>query len=194
MGATRPQPTRIRRTPGTRLAVLALLLCALPLSGCGKKRHLVDPIPPRYPVLSSPANVLVALAKAYASLDSAEYKSLFDDGYQGSSINQKDPSPQLVTFTKADEARHIAALAKSTTVTSIQLQLRNLVRSTDAGDPPGWALMQNPIFSLTIFDGPNSYDVAASTETIEFRFIPTLDSTSPTDTTWKIIRWTEVAQ
>jgi len=47
---------------------------------------------------------------------------------------------------------------------------------------------------VAIYDGPNLYYVPLYTETIEFRFIPkTPDSTSPTDTTWKIIRWLEVA-
>ncbi len=196
MGATRPQPAHDPRTPDTRLAVLALLLCAFPLGGCGKKHHIIgpDPQPPIYQQPSVPEVVLQNLALAYARRDSTEYKSLFDSLYTGTSINMKDPSPQFLTFTKADEAVHIAFLAKSTTIASIDLQLRNLVRSTDAGDPPGWALIQNPIFSLTIYDGSNSYDVGVNTETIEFRFIPTLDSSSPTDTTWKIIRWTEVAQ
>jgi hypothetical protein len=27
---------------------------------------------------------------------------------------------------------------------------------------------------------------------LEFKLAPTLDSSSPTDTTWKVIRWTEV--
>ena len=49
---------------------------------------------------------------------------------------------------------------------------------------------------LEIDDGSiaTSYFIASDRETMEFKFIPTSpDSTSPTDTTWKIVRWSEVA-
>jgi hypothetical protein len=199
MGSIRPRPALSPRKDvrAFRLVVIAVLLCALALVGCGEKHHFLAPVlrPPIYQQPSVPEVVLQNLALAYAHRDSTEYKSLFDGNYQGSSIDMRNPSPQVLTFTKADEAQHIAGLAKSTTITSVNLQLRPvLVRLTDAGDPPGWALIQNPIFSLSIYDAPNSYDIRPSAETMEFRFIPTLDSSSPTDTTWKIIRWTEIAQ
>ncbi len=181
---------------GVRAAV-AITLLLLAFAGCGKKHRVLRPVSgPRYPVLSSPANVLAALAIAYSSRDSVEYKLLFHDNYQGSSLDQGNPLPQLLTYTKADEARHIAALAKSTTVSSVDLQLvPMLYRFTDMGDLPGWATISNPVFRLSIFDGPETYEIIPSEELMEFKFIPrTPDSTSPTDTTWKIIRWTEVRQ
>lgn len=197
MGAIRPRPARSTRKHARafRLAILAVTLCVFLLAGCGKKRHLFDPIPPRYLVLSSPANVLLALAKAYTSRDSAEYKLLFHDSYQGTSLDQRDPSPYPLTFTKADEAQHIAALARDPSLMGVDLQLvASLVRFTDAGDPTGWATIQNPIARLSILGFPDSYTITPAEETIEFRFIPkTPDSASPTDTTWKIIRWTEIA-
>jgi hypothetical protein len=46
--------------------------------------------------------------------------------------------------------------------------------------------------TLEINDNPTTYSLL-SAETFEFKFIPfTPDSTSPTDTTWKIVRWTEL--
>ncbi len=165
------------------------------MAGCGKDRT-TNPViqPPPYPVLSSPANVLTALQKAYVARDTTEYILLFDGNYQGSSIDQTDPSPQPTLFTKADEAHHIASLVKSTTVTDVELDLKpELLRFSDGGDPPGWATIQNPVLRLQINDGPSSYIISVATESMEFKFIPTTpDSTSPTDTTWKIIRWTEV--
>ena len=69
-----------------------------------------------------------------------------------------------------------------------------LRRYTDLADPPGWASLQNPIRSVQIEDGATTYDVYLSYETLTYKFVPTTpDSTSPTDTTWKIAAWSEVA-
>jgi len=172
---------------------LAIAVCVAVVAGCGKKDKIVGPpATPRYPALTSPELVLVALKTAYTGKDSTEYKLLFDQNYLGTSVDQSTQTP-IDTLTFADEARHIAALARSTTAI-VELQLTPaMVRGADPGDPPGWALIQNPIFDVTIYDGPNAYYVALWHETMEFRFIPTPDSTSPTDTTWKIIRWPEIA-
>lgn len=182
----------------SQLAVLCASL-ALFFSGCifsPKRGGGGGPPPPSAylpPIL--PEYVMENLAGAYAKRDSAKYKSLFDSLYTGTSLDQTDPSPQLLIYTKADEAQHIAGLAKSTKITSVDLQLvPRLVRSTDAGDPPGWAVIQNPIASLVITEPPDGgYSIVPTDETLEFHFIPkTPDSSSPTDTTWKIVRWVEV--
>ena len=172
---------------------LAIAVCVAVVAGCGKKDKIVGPpATPRYPALTSPELVLVALKTAYTGKDSIEYKLLFDHDYVGASVDLRFGAP-ADTLAFADEARHIEALARSITAI-VDLQLTpTMTRSRDPGDPPGWALIQNPIYSLTLYDGPNVYGVGVGSETIEFRFIPTLDSTSPTDTTWKIIRWSEIA-
>ena len=171
---------------------LAIALCQA-VAGCGKKDTVVGPpATPTYPALTSPERVLEALKIAYTRKDSTEYKLLFDQSYLGTSVDLLRGAP-TDTFMFADEVQHIAALARSTTAV-VELQMKPAtIRSADSGDPPGWALIQNPIQSLGIYDGSNSFVVAPTQETIEFRFIPTPDSTSPTDTTWKIIRWLEVA-
>jgi hypothetical protein len=154
--------------------------------------------PPVYGLPASPEIVMQNLAKAYQAKDSVAYKNCFDPrpgAYLGTSLDQTDPSAPLDTVTYLGEAAHIAALAKSTTISTILLDLSpNYVRSRDEGDPAGWALIQNPVFRLEINDGITTYVIQPSSETLEFRFIPTLDSRSPTDTTWQIIRWTEVRQ
>jgi hypothetical protein len=171
---------------------LTIALCVAVVAGCGKKDTVVGPpATPTYPGLTSPEQVLVALKIAYERKDSTEYKLLFDRDYVGTSVDQSTQTP-IDTLTFADEARHIAALARSTTA-MVTLQLKPLIRSVDLGDPPGWALIQNPIFDVAVTDGQNLYYAWLNFETIEFRFIPTPDSTSPTDTTWKIFRWLEVA-
>src|SRR5258705_3562762 len=173
---------------------LAIAVCVAVVAGCGKKDKIVGPpATPRYPALTSPELVLVALRTAYTGKDSTEYKLLFDQDYLGTSVDLRTQSP-IDSLTFADEARHISALAQRSGIAVVELQLTpTLVRSVDPGDPPGWALIQNPIQSLAIYDGPYSIFVEVGNETMEFRFIPTPDSTSPTDTTWKIIRWSEIA-
>ncbi|MBI4365078.1 MAG: hypothetical protein HY568_06590 [Candidatus Latescibacteria bacterium] len=194
MGDTQPRPAL--RVPNARIAVLAILICAFALTGCGKKHRILAPViqPPAYEIPFAPEVVLSNLAKAYRTKDSTEYRSLFDDNYQGTSIDMRDPSPQLLMFTKAEESQHIAALARRPAVL-VNLQLRPvLVRTADSGDPAGWAVIQNPIFALEISDGLDLLVVGLDEELIEFHFIPTLDSSSPTDTTWKIAKWVEVRQ
>jgi hypothetical protein len=185
-------PDRPRTLQSPLRLVLAIALCVAVVAGCGKKDTVVGPpATPKYPGLTSPGQVLVALEMAYVAKDSVEYDLLFDQSYVGTSVNQPTQTP-IDSLTFADEARHIAALARSTA--SVELQLTpTMVRSADPGDPPGWALIQNPIHSLAIVDGANFFAVLPSSETMEFRFIPTPDSASPTDTTWKIIRWSEIA-
>jgi hypothetical protein len=171
---------------------LAIALCVAVVAGCGKKDTIVGPpVTPKYGIPSSPLIVMTNLKTAYTAKDSVAYKACFDLNYIGESQDLTTQNP-IDTLTFANEARHIAALARSTA--SVDLQLTpTIVRSAEPGDPPGWALIQNPIHTLRLDDGPNSYVVEPSNETMEFRFIPTPDSASPTDTTWKIIRWSEIA-
>ncbi|HYQ89800.1 MAG TPA: hypothetical protein VEU09_09270 [Candidatus Binatia bacterium] len=66
-------------------------------------------------------------------------------------------------------------------------------RFTDPSDPPGWATIQNPIASLEVSDSTGSHTVDIANDLMEFKFIPkTPDSSSASDTTWKIVRRTEV--
>ena len=173
-----------------------VVIAALALSGCGEDHGFkpIVPNPPRiYPYLYNPYLVIDALRTAYERRDTVEIKLLYDDAYQGSSIDQTDPVPAAIPFTKADEVAHVANLALNPAVHVSILPVPSLTRTSDPGDPPGWAIIQNPIVSLEVSDlaQDNRLDVANTTET--FKFIPhTPDATSPTDTTWKIIGWTEV--
>jgi hypothetical protein len=191
-------PARPHRAPVLlhRLATLGASILLAGMAGCGgKKTTGPGPQPqPKYLPSSTPANVLINMRIAYSTRDSSGYDSLFDAAYTGTSDDHSGPSPVVYTFTKADEARHISALAQATTITDIYLVLMPvLIRYTDAGDPPGWAVIQDPVYILSITDGINTYLIARDRETIEFRFKPTTPSPgSPTDTTWHIVRWTEV--
>lgn len=181
----------------TRSCIPAVvLIAALALSGCGEDHGFKPQPQPQqriYPYLFNPYLVIDALRTAYERRDTVEIKVLYDDGYQGTSIDQTDPVPAAIPFTKSDEVAHVANLAHNPAVHVSILTVPSLTRTSDPGDPPGWTIIENPIASLEVSDlvQDNQLDVAHTTET--FKFIPhSPDATSPTDTTWKIIRWSEV--
>jgi hypothetical protein len=182
---------------GSALFCFAILLTN---SGCifdpHKDPKIGPPPPPVYPALSDPYNVMAAYKTAYEHRDSVEIKALYDDGYIGQLTDNANPSNNA-TFNKSNEVQSVAAMARSHTIVSVQLTLPPaLTRYTDLADPPGWATINLPPTSVTlqIDDTPDSYQINPANETFVFKFVPTTPvSTSPTDTTWKIIRWTETA-
>jgi len=167
-----------------------LLLGAL--TGCGDDNPAKPPnLQPIYVPSSTPQNTLQNLVQAYTHRDSTGYDSLFDASYAGTSYEPVTMNP--LTFTKADEARHINSLAQTATISGISLNFPPVLnRDTDAADPPGWATISIPYFTLEIIDAVNSRIVIPG-ETMEYKFAPTAPSVgSPTDTTWHIVRWTEL--
>jgi len=181
-------------SPSVALRLTSMVALALAvLAGCGKDKTTGPVVtPPKYPVLSSPKNVLTALRTAYVTRDSLEIPFLYDDAYVGTTIDPYSPSPyDSIGFTKADEVAHVAALARKNVLVDMTLNAANGFR--DGTDPPGWMTIQNPISNLDIADNPTEYIVGLGGEAMDFKFVPhTPDPSSPTDTTWKIIQWTEV--
>jgi hypothetical protein len=190
-------PTRIRKALAHGQLALVCLLLAAGISGCifnpKRDKPCTNCNQPIYHALTSPERVLEDLKLSYEARDSVEFKLLYDINYIGTSVDQV--TQEQLTFDRDKEYAHIAALAKASTITTVIFQYSpSVVRYTDASDPPGWATIQMPPSSvvLEINDNPNSYFIVSSNEQFEFKFIPTTpDSTSPTDTTWKIVRWTE---
>jgi hypothetical protein len=174
-------------------AVIAEFLVA----GCGND-HVTrpNPGPPggNYPKLINPYSVLDALVLAYVARDTTEIKLIYHDLYDGSSVDQTDPVPLLVSFTKAQEVAHVSALRRSTSPGSISItQIPNRIRFSDGADPVGWATIRDPFSSIEVSDTTATHVVDLPHISMEFKFIPTTPApSSPTDTTWKIIRWTEV--
>ena len=148
-----------------------------------------------YLALTTPENTLVTMIRAYAKRDTTELALVYDDAYQGTSRDAGDWSPVTLSFSKRDEIEHVAMLARTPSVTSVSVALNPVLRRySDGADPAGWATLENPIRAVEIRDGPTLYNVYFSYETVTYTFVPTTpDATSPTDTTWKIIRWSEVA-
>ena len=185
-------------TQTSRIALICLLACCSAMgAGCGtKKSTITGPEPgPGYPALTSPVNALAAMISAYANRDTVELGLVYDDAYEGTSLDRDDWSPATLNFTKADEVRHVAALARTPSITRVSVNFNPVVRRyTDSADPAGWASIQNPIRSVEIDDAGTTYSVYLSYETLTYKFIPTTpDNSSPTDTTWKIVGWEEVA-
>jgi hypothetical protein len=179
--------------PASFFAVLACLLFGA-MAGCSD--NPVKPLPsgPKYLASSTPQNTLENLRRAYTTRDTTGYDSLFDAAYAGTSIDERDPSPTLKMFTKADESLHIRALARSR-VSKIVLQFPpSMTRTTDGADPPGWATIPLSFVFLEVSDDASGTDwITDPFATMEFKFQPTSPSPgSPTDTTWHIVRWSEV--
>ncbi len=174
-------------------SILAVILLAT-LSGCGDDNPVKVIPQPQYLPSSTPQNTLENLRRAYTARDTTGYDSLFDAAYIGTSVDPSGPIPVPLTFTKADEALHIRALARRVPAVAIDLRFQPAVfRFTDAADTLGWTTLSVSSPVLAIEDGPTFF-VIHSNETMEFKFRPTTPSPgSPTDTTWKIVRWSEVA-
>lgn len=126
---------------------------------------------------------------AYQHPDSAEAEVLYDLNYLGSS----ESPDTTVTFSRDSEIAHIAALQRSTTISSIVLEFgptTTWVRLTsDDVSHPEWAQYQIPSWHLDIYDGQTLYS-AQSSNPVTFSFAPTVSA--PGDTLWKIIRWKEI--
>jgi hypothetical protein len=173
-----------------------ILACLLIGAMVGCSDNPVKPLPsgPKYLASSTPQNTLENLRRAYTTRDTTGYDSLFDAAYIGTSIDQRDPSPTLKMFTKGDEALHIRALAEgSISVSRLQFP-PSLIRTSDAADTLGWATIPISFVFLEIEDfSVGTSWVISPDDVMEFKFRPTTPSPgSPTDTTWHIVRWSEV--
>jgi hypothetical protein len=183
----------VMRRAGWVMAVVAAAM----LGGCGDDD---PPIgcdvcpPPGYPALTTPQNTLEAMQRAYISRDSVETKQVYDANYVGTSTDLNDPPEvQVSTFRYADELAHIATMARSTTISSVLLDLgpsSSWTRlSSDDMSHPEWAVIEINAFHGEIYDGA-TLSLFTSSQPMTFTFIPTV--AAPGDTTWKIIRWNEV--
>ena len=179
--------------------LLATMVVAGLLSGCGKDNPVKpkEDLPRPYPVLSSPQNALSALGIAYTHRDSVETGAVYDSSYQGSSQDPTDPnSPPPLFFDHSAEVRHVGALARSPGITEIIFNIGSPATWTrlesDDASHPDWAVIQLAYHQVVVVDGATTYQTQG-TNPFLFAFKPsTPDSSSPTDTLWRVVRWTEV--
>lgn len=179
----------------------AILLGCLPfaMGGCGNDITGCDICWEfdSYPALTHPHNTLQALEIAYSRRDSIKYAELYDSTYTGSSVDLQDPG-NSIDFSFSDEARHMGALASTPGLTAyLDLGSPEMWHLLPSDDPvhPEWVIVKitGSAYRIEIFEGTHGLGATGGPSTFqEFAFSPTLDSTSPTDTLWRIVRWREV--
>lgn len=175
-----------------------LLAAALVAAGCGllnPDKGGPDPPPPfQYPDLSTPQNVVLNLKYVWENRDSLRAKVIYDDAYEGTSVDNKEGGPTY-TFSKVQEVQTVWSLGKTQDVTSVTFTLRpetTWVREDYPTDPVGWTSIKLQGVDIQVEDAAKGTLIANSSNLFQFKFVPTLDAASPTDTTWKIIRWEEI--
>ena len=183
------------------LRLCPLLLALGALYGCSDDDEGGPPLKPKpTPVveLASPVITLGMLRDAYEARDSVETARVYDEGYVGTSTDLNDPpGSQTVTFTRADEIRHVGALRKSTTITSVTCDLgpqTSWVRlASDDASHPEWALIHisGGFVRIEIDDGAAIVQAGGVSDQMSFYFSPKPDTTSQTDTLWTVIKWDE---
>jgi len=185
---------------GRRRVWVSLISVAL-LAGCSGDNP-TKPKPLSGPPLSArstPQDVLKYLEYTYSRRDSVGTKSIYDPSYIGVSTNlTAPPVSQILNFSYADEVAHVAAMARSHSITTVTLSFGTLTR-LESDDPshPDWATIQisgsNMRLEIDALADSSSAALNPVGITEAFSFKPTApDSTSPTDTTWKIARWSEI--
>jgi hypothetical protein len=175
-----------------------VLTLALALVGCGlfkpKEKKEDPPVPFQYPPLDTPQNVLLNLKYSWERRDSVQTRLLYDDAYQGESTDNQSGGTTL-TFSKDQEVATVWSLGKSQDVQSVAFTLRpetTWVRLNYPTDPAGWTALQLQGVNIQVDDASKGTLIANSSNFFEFKFVPTLDAASATDTTWKIVRWKEI--
>lgn len=176
----------------------SILTFALVLVGCGlfkpdEKGKDIKP-PFQYQPMDTPQNVLLNLKSSWERRDSVETRLLYDDAYQGESTDNQSGGTTL-TFSKDQEVATVWSLGKSQDVQSVTFTLRpetTWVRLNYPTDTSGWTALQLQGVNIQVDDASKGTLIASSSNFFEFKFVPTLDAASATDTTWKIIRWKEI--
>jgi len=185
------------------LAIALVSTVPLLVLGCGGD----TPTKPRggdrlfvFPDRSTPNNTILRMEIAFSARDSVVTASVYSDNYEGSSDDFTDPTAVHLTFTKADEVRVVAELARSTSIVQSNVDLgisSGWFHTHYVTDPAGWVSIQVPAFSIYVNDAARGEYATSSpspgvTQIFEFTLEPTTpDPSSPTDTTWTIVRWVE---
>jgi hypothetical protein len=137
--------------------------------------------------------VIENLKDSWERRDSIRTGAIYDNGYLGQSTDNSGTT----VFSKSDEIHIVGVMARDTNISSIGFSLPDQttwIRLSYAADPAGWTTIQIPSYNIQVDDAVRGTMIAHPSpgSVFQFKFVPTLDAASPTDTTWKIIRWEEV--
>ena len=187
----------IELRPGLVLLGIVTAL-AFAFGGCGDDDE--DPVkPPNDPtpmIASTPENALARYVSAYEARDTMAVKAVYDSVYTGVSSDLNDPS-NPISFDYFDEVLHVKALATRPGLRAyLDLGPSSTWTRMPSDDPshPEWAVITifGSAFRVEITDGIDTFGAIGEPGTFQdFAFSPELDSASPTDTLWKIVRWRE---
>lgn len=181
--------------PVLRLALI--LAFAVVAAGCGlfnpdKPPGKKPPPPFEYRDLSTPENVLFNLRDSWEHKDSSRTREIYDSSYQGKSTD----ADGTILFSQDQEVATVGGLARDQNVSTVTFSLidsTTWVRQSFTSDPAGWTVIQMQAYNIQVDDAVRGTFIAHPSpgSIFQFKFVPTLDAASPTDTTWKIIRWEE---
>jgi len=175
--------------------VVAALAAVLALGGCGKDDKIVTPqgCATCPPVPSTPRIALANMVRAYEARDSVETLAVYDPTYEGRSTDLASPRPDIV-FNRADEIHHVRALHDNPDIVSVAVEFGPpstwFRLPPDNTDPSDWAILQINSANVEIMDIGTATLHQAKNSMMLYSFKPTV--AAPGDTTWKIIKWTEV--
>ena len=165
--------------------------------GCGKDKPTGPPVVPKpfeYPALTTPESTLMNVKYAWERRDSTRTKQIYAADYLGTSTDQIYNT--TLTFTKDQEVSVVWAMGKRSQIppngVKMDLKPTTWIRTRYAADPPGVAAIQMTGVNIQVDDTEYGTQVANSSTFFEFKLWPTVDSKSPTDTTWQVYRWTEI--
>lgn len=155
------------------------------------------PPPPQYEVPFSPTVALENMRLAYEATDSVQAAKVYHPSYEGLSRTEFEPQTSWLTFTQADEIRHIGALRLEPSVTDIVLNMGLqsswiIGPSLNVAHPEWQSITIDHGIQLQITTNSTLYTVPTN-DFFQFQFAPTTPAAeSKTDTTWQIIRWEEI--
>ena len=181
-----------------RLGIFALALCTLAVItiGCGKDKVVAPPrpVPFTYPALTTPESTVINVKYACERRDSTRTKQIYADNYVGTSTDQTDHT--TLTFTKDQEVAVVGVMARRTEISQVAMDLKpaTWLRTHYLTDPAGVAAIQMTGVNIQVDDTQFGTQVANVSTFFEFKLKPTVDHTSPTDTTWQVVGWTEIKQ
>jgi hypothetical protein len=181
--------------------VLAACCLAGGLGGCGLDDVVIckppqdcdGPPAAQYPPRTTPRQAVEYLRLAWEERDSSRADTVYTDDYQGTSVDQMDPTPSTLNFAKSDEVRAVGGLQLDRKITNVSMTFQDSTQwevVSYPGEPSDWVAVivrNNPYIYITNSEG-NDLKVEGS-ERFEFRTKPV---TTGGKTLWQIVRWTEL--